>query len=541
MAGSIRSGARGLLTLAAAVALAPAVCAQDHPADTPPSAAPEMVHPQGEHAAPDMAAPVRPALLEGYGNGGFAITTQIPEAQAFFTNGMVLGAAFAHQAAIAAMAEAVRLDPDCAMCLWGEAFMSGPTLNYGKDKGERKPLLIMARKAQALARASGTEREQRLTDALVARYRPGRVSHRDQDFARAMERLAALYPADDTIAVMTADATLVAATKEEQYVPAGKRAMALLEPVLARSPNSTPAIHFYIHASEIAGESAKAEPYADRLGALAPHASHLVHMPSHTWYWLGRYQDAADTNMRAVAIDQANAERIGHSGHGGVFQLPYHAHNVIFGLGGAMMARDGKTALTLAYPLIEAVQERDDAEPVMQLLSAAGYFAVARFDDPDKVMALAAPKLPYLGAAWHYARGEVLFARRDSAGLRAELAAIPARIATGKLDDDTRAPEQMLGIIRAVLSGRLAMLEQRGEDAVKAYQAGALIEETPDFSRFTDPPAFWYPVRRDLAAALFAEGDLVGARREAEASLKLRPRDPVTLELIAAIDTAGAS
>lgn len=60
---------------------------------------------------------------------------------------MELGTAFAHQAAIDAMQEAVRLHPQCAMCLWGEAFMSGPTLNYGSDADERKPLLVMARKA----------------------------------------------------------------------------------------------------------------------------------------------------------------------------------------------------------------------------------------------------------------------------------------------------------------------------------------------------------------------------------------------------------
>src|SRR4051812_20789921 len=42
----------------------------------------------------DMAAPKTPMLLDGYGGGGFKITTNNPRAQAFFDNGMQLAHAF---------------------------------------------------------------------------------------------------------------------------------------------------------------------------------------------------------------------------------------------------------------------------------------------------------------------------------------------------------------------------------------------------------------------------------------------------------------
>jgi len=536
----ISTMATRLISGALLLGIASPLLAQDQPdAATPtqPSAAPEAVHIDAQHAGMEMAEPKQTVLLSGYGSGGFAITTNVPEAQAFFSNGMELGAAFAHQPAIDAMKEAVRLDPDCAMCLWGEAFMSGPTLNYGKDKEERKPLLVLARKAAKMAQERGTPLERDLTQALIQRYKGSDVDRSDKAFHKAMERLAVRYPDDDAIQVLTADASLVAASEDDEWKPAAVRAMALLEPVLARSPDSTPAIHFYIHASEIAGQSAKAEPFADRLADLAPRASHLVHMPSHTWYWLGRYQEAADTNLRAVRIDQANAARIGHGGEHGVFKLPYHAHNVIFGLGGAMMAEDSRTALTLARPLVASTQAREEGSPVMQLLSAAGYFALARFDDPASTLALSEPKLPYLKVAWHYARGEAYAFQKNKAGLAEELASISAgTIAADEASDDedrSPAPDQMIGIAREVLTGRLAMIEGRYGDAATAFRKAAEIEETADFSVFTDPPAFWYPVRRDLAAALFAQGDMAGGRSEAEASLKLRPKDPVTLALLA--------
>ncbi len=541
--------ARRIIWLGALLTLSSAnqAAADQAVASKPPGA--EATHvsetsPHGDkHSHTDNLVPKQAMLLPGYGNGGFAITTAVPLAQAYFSNGMELGPAFAHDAAIAAMKEAVRLDPSCAMCLWGQTLTEGPTINFGKDPAERAPLYRQARLAQKMARKNGTVREQALTKALVLRFRPGKkVDKHDRAYAQAMRQLVEAYPQDNAIAILAADATMVAARSEAEV----GLALPLIETVLARAPSDTPAIHFYIHASEIVGKSAQAEPYADRLAALAPKASHLVHMPSHTYYWVGRYQDAASTNLRAVELGIANAQELGLKGPEGVWGLPYHAHNVIFGLGGALMAGDARTGLVLARPLVESATAREKADPVTQLLAAAGYFALARFEDPSAVMALAEPKLPYLKAAWHYARGEVQAGRGDIAGIETELVAIPATLVALKpvskpgrsAEEMPRAPEQMLGIIRAVLQGRAAMLQGRHADAVKAFTTAAEIEETPDFSRFSDPPAFWYPVRRDVAVALLAAGDAAGAQRELQASLKLRPKDPTALYLMREVEAA---
>jgi tetratricopeptide (TPR) repeat protein len=524
----MRGGGPAALMLALVAA---PLAAEDQPAAMPQHA---------EHAAhTDTIAPTTPTLLTGYGVGGFTVTTQVPEAQAFFSNGMELGAAFAHSAAEAAMKQAVALDPACAMCKWGEALVAGPTINFGKDEDERRPLLALAQEAARQARAAGTERERALTAALVRRYQPGRSAGRDKAYAKAMQKLQARWPQDNEIAVLTADAMMVEAVGDYSHVDTALigRAMPLLESVLARAPDHTPAIHFYIHAAEAVGEPSKAEPYADRLEALAPRASHLVHMPSHTWYWLGRYEDAARTNQRAVEIGKDNAARLGLPGPDGVWGLPYHAHNVIYGLGGALMAGDAEVALALARPLVEQAAKRESDSPPAQLLAALGYEAIARFD-PTGVAALPEPRGAYLKAAWHYARGEAAVARGEAAAVEAERATIPETInrITGV---PPSAPELMLGIMRGVLAGRLATLRGDPRAAAAAFRAAAELEESGSFNDFTDPPAFWYPVRRDLAAALLAAGDVAGARAEAEASLKLRMKDPVAEALLARIASAA--
>lgn len=507
------------------------LAAQDGPVAVAPA---EASHASMNHA--DMTAPKVPQLLAGYGNGGFRITTTVPRAQAFFDNGMQLAHAFAHNAAIAAMTEAVRLDPRCAMCLWGQAWASGPTINFGKTADKLTPLAAMTEKAAELAK-SGTDRERALIRALQLRYRDGGGSKPgDLAFAKAMNTLAARYPVDDEIAVLAADAWLMTEGKTpDDWKLNAETAMPLLEGVLKRHPDDTPAIHFYIHATEAAGVPALAERYADRLAKLAPRASHLVHMPSHTFYWVGRYQDAADANMRAVEIGLENARALGLPPPNGVWGLPYHLHNVTYGLGGALEAGDAKTALALGKPLVEVSQRRLTGSPFSQVIAASGYFAVARFADPAAVLALPKPNLPTLIAAWHYARGEALARTGDAAGVRTEAGAIHG--GTGKLSDDdgSRQAQQLTLIARNVLMGRAAMLEKRPADAAIAFAQAAELQEGAGFSMLTDPPGWYYPVRRDLADALLATGDRAGARREAHAALAYRAKDPGTMALLKTI------
>lgn len=506
----------------------------------PPATAPTDVHAGMNHA--DMTAPKSPAIMAGYGTGGFAITTAVPSAQAFFNNGMQLAHAFAHKAAINAMAEAVRLDPNCAMCLWGQAWASGPTINFGKTPDEIKTLATMADRAAALARTAGTDRERSLIRALQLRYQNGGGSKPgDLAFAKAMATLAERYPEDSEIAILTADAWLMteAKTPADEKLN-GELAMPLLEAVLKRSPENTGAIHFYIHATEIAGVPGLAERYADRLASLAPKASHLVHMPSHTYYWVGRYQDAANANMRAVELGIENARALGLPMPDGVWGLPYHAHNVTYGLGGALEAGDAKTALALGRPLVTRAAKQDDSPPFLQVIASNGYFAMAQFADPSEVLALPEPKLPTLATAWHYARGEAFAKRGDSAAVRGEAAAIHTSTKKPDGEDGSRQAQQLALIARSVLAGRAAMLDHRPTDAAVAFEQAAEVQEGEEFSVLSDPPGWYYPVRRDLAEALLAAGNLEGARKEAQGALAYRAKEPRTLALMKRIEETAA-
>jgi hypothetical protein len=191
--------------------------------------------------------------------------------------------------------------------------------------------------------------------------------------------------------------------------------------------------------------------------------------------------------------------------------------------------------------LVEHSQGDKEAQPYRQLVAANGYFAMARFADPAEVLALPEPKLPFLIAAWHYARGEAFARRNDLAGVRTEALAIHGISGELSKDDGSLQAQTMTYIARNVLIGRAAMLDQRPKEAAAAFAQAAELQESDDFSSVSDPPAWHYPIRRDLAAALLAMSDRAGARREAEAALKYRPKDPGTLALMSTLGVSSAA
>lgn len=476
-------------------------------------------------------------LTSGMGTGGFKADTTNAEAQAWFDYGLALSHAFYHQDAKAAMKRSVALDPTCSVCSWGEAWALGPTLNYGIKDDERKVALAAAVRAQSLAKP-GDDKARRLAEIMIARYaeppaaddkknaggksgEAGAVAEgpgTEPAFAAAFAKIAGDYPAEAELAVLAAHSLMMSATEEDPTDL--KAALVLLEKVLKDHPDDTGAIHYYIHATEFDKRAEDALPYAKRLGDLAPAASHLVHMPAHTFFRAGLYQDAAVVNAKAIATDAAWMADGGDPRPPMLKDFPmpmYYSHNLSFGLAGALMSGDGELALryaehaTKAYP-DTGPKKRFDPTP-------RTYVALARYA-PDKMLALAPSSRDddEFRAYYAYGRGEALLQKGDAAGARIELRKL-RKVAK----DDA---ESLVAI--AVLEGRLAMAEDNVRAAIVSFNKGASLQEK-EFGDWMDPPNWWYPVRRSLAAAYLKTGDFAKAEAEAKASLKEWKHDPLAL------------
>jgi len=461
-----------------------------------------------------------PVLIDGLGYAGIEADSANAEARAWFAQGVRLIWAFDEAEAIRAFREAQRLDPDCALCFFGEAWARGPTINLQPRTEELAAARAAARRAVALGGNLGA-RDRVLVEGMALRTGAGAAFSNDP-YARFMERAAARFPEDDAIAVIAADARMVTWSDGRQRE--GTMPQRLLERVLARNPDHSGAIHFYIHLTDWIDRQALAERYADRLGRLAPMASHLVHMPSHTFYGIGRYRDAAAVNVAAIAADAAYESRVRPPPTD--YRTGLLAHNMHFAIESALARGDGATALSVA------AQYRDRylgarADGRTRVLGSATWYALGLHRPAAEVLAVAEPDKALEKALRFYARGEALARQGDGAAVRAEAAALRA-LRTG-----TDAPglggrgTPLAEVLQGVLEGRAAMLAGDHQAAEAAYRQAMNVQLAS--LRGTDPPLFWYSVRRSLAAAMLAGGDARGAREQLRASLRHWPNDPLAL------------
>ena len=278
------------------------------------------------------AAQPAPALFESFGALHRDTGSRIPATQRYFDQGLRMAYGFNHEAAGRAFAEAARLDPDCAICVWGQALVLGPNINMSMEASAVKDAAALASRAQALS-AHARPVDRALIAALLQRYADPAPADRkplDRAYADAMASVARDHPDDDDVATLYAEA-LMDLSPWAYWTPNGKptaftpQILATLERVLQRNPQHIGAMHYYIHATEASPTPQRAEPYADALAALAPGSGHLVHMPAHTYIRTGRYHDATLTNLAAGTADKTFLA-VCH-GSNGIYPLGYVPHN----------------------------------------------------------------------------------------------------------------------------------------------------------------------------------------------------------------------
>jgi hypothetical protein len=479
--------------------------------------------------APAAAAPP-PGLLDGLGYAGIEPDSANAEARAWFAQGVRLIWAFDEVEAIRAFQQAQRLDPDCAMCHLGEAWARGPTINLSPRTPELAAARAAVARAAALSRGLGA-RDRLILRAMEIRTRPG-ADFSNEAYATYMESAALRMPGDDTLAIMAADARMVA--WGETRPPVDSLAQQLLERVLARNPEHGGAIHYYIHLTDWIDRQELAVPHAERLGRIAPAASHLVHMPSHSFFGVGRYRDAAAVNVAAIAADRAFVARARPAASD--YRVGLLAHNMHFAIESALARGDGATALAVSGQFRQAYLS-GEVDGRIRVLGASTFYARGLHDEVETVLALPVPANVFDKAQRHYARGEALARRGDAAAVRAEAAAIAALRAGRDSPGLGRRGEQLAEVFQYVLEGRAAMLAGDPGLAAAAYRKAMERQLASDFG--SDPPLFWYSVRRSLGAAMLAGGDHLSARAQLYVSLRSWPNDALALYLLSRADRAA--
>ena len=477
-----------------------------------------------QRAAPPLPPMVaKPITLYKTGLGSFTrkISSSNPEAQAFFDQGFQLMYSVAKYEAIRSFREAWTRDPDCAICYWGEAWAWGTSLNQVMSTTDAPFAYAAIQKALRLADKAAPQ-ERALIEALARRYverfDPATRVEQDRAYAQAMEKVYDKYPDDLDIGTLYADALFHLEPRpgpppgrrprlQNLDSPSVRRVHETLERLLARDPRHPGACHWYVHATEATAKVSAAQACAEFLGKSIPGASHINHMPSHTFNEVGRWGDSVRANLEAWHSDLKAP-----AGEGIAI---YPSHNLQMLVYAAAM--DGQGAISMRAGKDYAKLTRD---ATFQLLTLIRF---GRFDEVTEITTRPEEDIP--AGAWEFAHGYAKLRGGQPEGARGHLAALNRIAAASSATTyyGSRHPAgRLLGVLAGILEGEVARSTPDLPLAIAAFERAVALDDELEVD---EPEPLPFPARHWLGAALLEGGRHFDAERVYRDDLKQHPRN----------------
>jgi len=277
--------------LACALVLSPRATAQK----------PVICHAMGtQDELPPDKLPV-PEKLTGIGNAHIKITAT-PEAQMWFDQGLNLNHDFWDYESARAFEQAVRVDPNCAMCYWGLYLAESMRSNddHYADESLNKAVSLKNR-------AGKSERlyiEASAAGSAASRNKKGKSDDGDSVEVKILRKLVKRSPDDLQAQIFLAWALDDGYDDDGNPKKGTKETLSMLQAVLKEDPDNSAANHYWIHAVEASPKPEQALRSAETLGRLAPTSGHMVHMPGHIFYRTGDYASADKSFAASTVADE---------------------------------------------------------------------------------------------------------------------------------------------------------------------------------------------------------------------------------------------
>jgi tetratricopeptide (TPR) repeat protein len=507
----MKSSQLAAVLMAASALVSSAYGADDQAKSMPGMAMPPMTFPPMPAIYPQADKPGAPIFK--LGDHHHKISASNDQTQMYFDQGVKLLFGFNHAEAIRSFREAARLDPNCAMCWWGVAFALGPNINLPMPPDAVAPAWAALQKAKALE-ASASPEERDWIEALAARYSDDPKADRaklDEAFAQSMAKL--WHDHSDDLDAGTFYAEAMMDTQPWNYWEAdgktphshGAEIVSTLEEIIKREPNHPGALHLYIHAVEASTTPERAEAAADRLEPMMPDAGHIVHMPSHIYFRVGRYKDAAHVNELAAEADESYVAACKATGF---YPLGYYTHNLHFLWTSSEMLGQYKASETAAQRVLKNALTGGPmvSLPPVQLYQIVPIVTDIRFGKWDEALAEPQPadNLKLVKAMSLYARGFAYANKRDFTHAAEERAALAKMIDDKELADIDAfgtPGTQMAQLGVALVDGEIARKQGHTAAELAAFKtANDLYNALP----YTEPDYWHEPVSHIYGAALLA-------------------------------------
>ena len=431
---------------------------------------------------PDEFSEPLPLFTKALGDFTWPVSSEVEGVQAYFDQGFQMMYAFTKEDAARSFREAWKRDTTCAICYWGEAWAWGPYLN-GRMRDREAPHAFAALQKAQRHIASASPKERALIEAMSGRYIANHDADtqaaRDTAYAAALTDVFAQYPDDLDIGTLYAEALFLLEPRRGTRDLADPDLQA--EGILDRDIKHVGACHLYIHATESTTDPGKAEACAEYIGDGIPGASHINHMPSHTWNEIGRWGDAVRANIQAWHSDQKAA--IGEG-----FAI-YPSHNLHMLLFAASMDGQGGVATQAARDYTKITNNN-----MYEVLTLVRF---GRFDEVLKVTERRDHDIH--GGMWDFAQGYALLHEGNADRARTYLRRILDTAATSDARFRFHNARHLLGTVGGILEGELHWHDGDLDAAIASFERAAVIEDSLEYD---EPEPLPFAARHWLGAAL---------------------------------------
>ena len=243
-------------------------------------------------------------------------TSASPAAHVAFIRGVLLMHNFHYPTAAEAFRQAQKLDPTDVMSFWGEAMTyTHPVWNQQDTAAARAVLRRLGPTREERLAKTRSLAERRWLDAVETLYAPsGTKAQRDTAYAASMASMHQADPQNVEATTLYALA-LLGLNQGERDVATYQKAYSLLAPVFASHPHHPGAAHYLIHAVDDPDHAAMGLDAANAYSEIAPSAGHAIHMTSHIFLALGKWDDVVSANQRAQATAPPPGFLSGHVVH----------------------------------------------------------------------------------------------------------------------------------------------------------------------------------------------------------------------------------
>jgi len=249
--------------------------------------------------------------------------TGLAEAQPYFEKGLLLLHSFEYEDARAEFLKAQEIDSTFAMAYWGESMTYNHSL-WQRQEQEKAiaALQKLAPDSETRAALLKTDIEADFFKAVEILFGEGTKYDRDVAYKNFMESLTQKYPESHEVSAFYA-ISLLGSSRNGRNEELYNKSARIAQSIIKENPQHPGALHYLIHSFDDPEHAHLAKAAADSYSKVAPDAAHALHMPSHIYVALGKWDEVVTSNIASWNASIKRLQRKEITDKGG----SYHAYN----------------------------------------------------------------------------------------------------------------------------------------------------------------------------------------------------------------------